>query len=273
VVPALAGRDALVVSKDKNEGGTWYRQHVTTNRPTNLFLQIGSSKPFQDSLGHQRFFSPLVAGFDALNTVHDLTLEPLMPGNDFFALVLVVDADGKWEEFVVDFTTKQRRVTVDFSEMFIINDGAVSGIGQAEFHIWVREGNRTIRSFFFGDVDNFDITTGDHIPLGPLGVTPTVIGPKKTTLDNFDVGILIRGLCSHEIAANEPTSNYFGSQFFPDDPSGNATIDTPSLAQFTFPTGAIELVTKRPFPVHTYSQVDGDLFNFNVTSLFTVEYF
>jgi hypothetical protein len=129
VVPALAGRDRLIVSNDTNQGGTWYRRHVTTNRPTNLFLQIGSSEPFEDSLGQQRFFSPLIVGFDALKTVHDLTLEPLMPGNDFFALVLVVDAGGKWEEFVVNFTTKQRKVTVDVSEMFIINDGAVSGIG------------------------------------------------------------------------------------------------------------------------------------------------
>jgi hypothetical protein len=137
----------------------------------------------------------------------------------------------------------------------------------------VREGNKSIQSFFFGDVDNFDITTKDLIQLGPLGVTPTVIGPKNTTLDNFDVGILIRGLCSHEIADNEPSGNYFGYQDFPDDPSGNATRNTPEEAKFTFPTGANELVTKRPFVVRTFNQVAGDIFNFSVTSLFTVEYF
>jgi hypothetical protein len=62
------------------------------------------------------------------------------------------------------------------------------------------EGNTTVRDYFFGDVDNFDISDspdpGDEDQeFIPLARCPTfVLGPKDISEDTDDVGILTGGL-------------------------------------------------------------------------------
>jgi len=55
ITPPIASQDrpppgsppaTLIASKDNNQGGTWYRQTVTTTVPTHFFLQVGSERDF-----------------------------------------------------------------------------------------------------------------------------------------------------------------------------------------------------------------------------------
>jgi hypothetical protein len=278
MVPALleTGRGTLIVSRDQSPGGTNYAQKVLTNVPTNCFLRIGNSEPVPDIHGNLRFSEQLLAKLDFLNQSHNLQLEPLLPGNDFWALGLVFDKAGRYDTFVHPFRTLIRKVTINFNELHVINDGAL-GDTTAEFNIWVREGNETIAHYFFGAIDNFPISdrpdpgheTEEHIPLPQQGVSPVIIGPKRVTPDNHDIGILIRGLARHKIESNEPCANYFPASQFPDD---TPHVRTPNDARFGFPTGSAESVSNATFVVRARPEITGNEFEFDVWSLVTVEY-
>lgn len=117
-VPAVRGPTTLITDRGQQVGGTHYSQRVATgSTATNFFLQVGVSPPITDPNGLKHLTSPLLTGFSLLSTIHQLDLpervaqfpevEPLLPGNDFFAVGLVFDASG-YENFVVPFTTHQR---------------------------------------------------------------------------------------------------------------------------------------------------------------------
>jgi hypothetical protein len=102
-------------------------------------LQVSDSPPFKDNTGVDRFLAPIATISDNSNINHDRILSPLLPGNDFFYLMRVVDADGNWQVISDTSRTKQRTVTIDFEVLHIINDGA-SGDTTAEFRMWVMDG-------------------------------------------------------------------------------------------------------------------------------------
>jgi hypothetical protein len=195
-------------------------------------LQVGEGPPFTDTQGLQRFLHPLLTRIRPLDLQHEVQVDPLLPGNPFQALVRVVDQGGNWQELVVSFHTHQRKVTINFKELHVINDSATGGGITAEFHIWVREGETTVSDCFFGDIDSFEINdrpdpghgSEEHILLGQLAggnpprCAPVILGPKQITPTNHDVGILTRGLAFHSLSHNEPAANYSPARLFPDDP-------------------------------------------------------
>ena len=145
------------------------------------------------------------------------------------------DASGRWENFVVQFTTHQRQVVIKYHELHIINNGSrVGDLGHrhAQFWIWVREGDKTVDSKFFGNIDSFTIHDDHHIDLDPLGIPATVLGPEKVTADNHDLGILIRGPVDHTADADEPCANYFPADHFPDDLT--PPVKTPHVGESGF---------------------------------------
>jgi hypothetical protein len=244
-------------------------------------LQVGVSPPITDPNGLKHLTSPLLTGFSLLNTIHRLDLpkrvaqevEPLLPGNDFFAVGLVFDASG-WENFVVPFTTHQRQVVIKYQELHIINDGSRFGdfgARHAQFWIWVREGDKTIDSKFFGNIDSFSIHDGDHIDLFPFAISATVLGPEKVTPANHDLGILIRGLVSHTTGDDEPCANYFPAEDFPDDVT--PPVKTPFGAKFQLPTGPNEAVLNQEFVVRAKPHITGHEFEFEIKLTVTVGYF
>ena len=129
-----------------------------------------------------------------------MQLQPLMPGNDYWALSLLIDERGQWESFVTPLTTKLRKVTVSFDELHIINDGA-AGDTKAEFRIWIREGDRTVQEYAFpARCRQFPLSpTGpspgeeshEHISLPAQGCHPHVIGLDIVIADTYDIGLLI----------------------------------------------------------------------------------
>jgi hypothetical protein len=269
-------RTNLIVDQARGIGGTWFRKVVRTTVPTFFVLQAGDRAPFADADGLERFQAPLATVFDRPGTQHDRLIEPLLPGNPIFSLMRVIDDDGNWQTAVDLFLTKQRKVTISFDKLHVINDGA-EGDTTAEFRIWVMEGGSVVQGYFFGNVDTFKITDepspGDEdqelIPLAPL--CPTfVLGPTVVTDDTEEVGILTRGLIHRNVGANEHSRNFFSlGDEFPDALAGNALV--PSSALFPFPTGVAETVQNVPLVVRTTPEGDVE-FEYDVTALFTVEY-
>lgn len=257
----------LIVSQDQTFGGTWFRKIVKTTVPTFFVLQVSKMPPFTDTQGVVRFAAPLETAFDMFAANHDRQVEPLLPGNDHFFLVHLLDVKGNWQTITGQFRTKQRKVTIIFDKLGIINDGANSGSDNtADFRIWVMEGDTEVKGFNFGDVDNFKIATLQSIDI--ISFCPAfTLGPKDVTDDTNDVGILIRGLCKHNLEDNEPASNFtFGDNF----PNPKASVSFQD--RFPFPTGGGENVQNVPFFVKTRHQVVDALFAFEVKTLFTVDY-
>jgi hypothetical protein len=129
-VPAVSGPTTLITDRGHLPGGTYYGQTVATGSlSTNFFLQVGVDPPITDPNGLQHLKSPLLTGFNLLNTIHRLDLEPLLAGNDFFAVGLVFDASGRWETFAVPFKTHKRQVVIRYhvGELHIINNGSRFG--------------------------------------------------------------------------------------------------------------------------------------------------
>lgn len=260
----------LITSEDQNVGGTWFRKIVMTRVPTFFVLQVSKDPPFKDAQGIDRFLAPLETVFDRNNTQHDRQVEPLLPGNHLHYQMRLIAEDGNWQIVTQEFRTKQRKVTIDFDVLHIINDGGEND-NTAEFHIWVMEGTNEVRDYFFGDVDNFPITDRpgpgekdqECIPLAPL--CPTfVLGPKDITDDIYDVAILTRGLCYQLTEANDWAQNVgIGTP---------PATHIPEKAKFRFPTGDDETVHKVPLVLRTWRSVTDIEFEYDVTALFTVEY-
>jgi hypothetical protein len=265
----------LIVSHDQNVGGTWFRKIVTTRVQTFYVLQVSKVAPFVDSEGIARFLQPLENGtvLDASALHHDREVEPLLPGNDLFYLVRVVDGDGNWQIVSDTFRTKQRKVTVRFEVMHIINDGAL-GDTTAEFRIWLMEGDNSVKDYFFGNVDNFPISdrpdpgneTQEWIPLA-VHCAPFVIGPKDVTDETNRIGLLTRGLIFRTTGPNEVARNWHDlGDGFP----RRGVLQ--SRACFPFPTGGGENVQDVPFVTRTVTEDPDIEFDYDVTAFFTAEY-
>jgi hypothetical protein len=271
-------RRDLIVDQAVGIGGTWFRKVVATRTPTFFMLQVASVAPFTDAQGIERFAAPLHTTFALPNVNHSRLVEPLLPGNAVFYLMRVSDDEGNWQTVIDLFVTKKRKVTIGFDVLHVINDGA-QGDTTAEFRIWVMEGGSVVRGYFFGDVDNFEISdrpspgkeATEFIPLA-LQCAPFTLGPTTVTDATSEVGILTRGLVFRATGSNEPSRNYFPiGDGFPDSVPGGAML-VPVHAQFPFPTGVSETVHNVPFVVTTTPQGSIE-FKYDVTAHFTVEYF
>ena len=122
----------LIASIDQNVGGTWFRKHVTAVQPTFCTLEVSDKAPVTGSDGVPRFAQPpLHVVFDDTNAMlkieHDLLVKSkhgtLLPGNEFHALVRVFDEFGNWDVRPQTFKTSPRKVTIDYDEVHIVNDG------------------------------------------------------------------------------------------------------------------------------------------------------
>lgn len=130
-------------------------------------------------------------------------------------------------------------MVIKYQDLHIIKTGfRFPDVGNihAQFWIWVREGDKTVDSKFFGDIDNFTIHDNHHYDLFPFALGATVLGPEKVTAANRHLGILIRGLADHSSHTNEPCANYFPAEDFPDDVT--PPVKTPHVGHsgfFQFP--------------------------------------
>jgi hypothetical protein len=268
----------LILSQDQNVGGTWFQKTVQTSTPTFFMLQASKTPSFSDQDGIERFFAPLEAAFSSsFKKAHDELLAPFLPGNDFFFLLRVADEEGNWQVSSGLFHTKQRKLTIEFEVLHIINDGA-AGDTTAEFRIWLMEGKAIVKDYFFGDVNNFPISdrpspgkeATEWIPLALL-CEPFVIGPKDVTDSTNEIGLLTRGLCYRAFGSNDWVANYLPSNEFPSpDPTHQVIFLNKTI--FPIPTGIGERVQHVPFVTRAVRDTVNVEFEYDITAFFSVDY-
>jgi hypothetical protein len=273
----------FIVDNRQGFGGTWFSRGADTTVPTSFMLQVSKNPPFKDNAGVERFLAPMITVFNPSSMSHDGVIERfLLPGNNYFFLMRLVDDDGNWQIVSDQFRTKQRTVTIDFEVLHIINDGA-QGDTTAEFRIWVMEGNLSVKDYFFGDVDNFPITDrpdpdkrdmefiplGDQVSHAASFCAPFILGPKDITENTNEIGILTRGLIFRAF----PNTNEHASNFVLGDDFPNPTASVPPEARFRFRTGLGENMQQHvPLVVRARPQTDDVEFEYDVTMFFTVHY-
>ena len=224
----VAGVDVLCLRKepevrefitDENGpevGGTFVWLKIFTEVPTYKQLFVGALRPRPFIKGMLKFKEADLLGASpvptALSNDQELELPELMPGNTHFALVLVSDHNGNWQQKLYEFVTLQREVTVRFTKMDITNDGDPFADSNADFNFEILSSSaanphgakmRSEKTFSF----NKDISTGQSIPLS-LSHT---MGPERVLGDNRFVLVNIRGEDIDGIfEANERASNFVG---------------------------------------------------------------
>ncbi|MEV0272749.1 hypothetical protein AB0H43_28550 [Hamadaea sp. NPDC050747] len=198
-------------------GGTYYFHQLDTfpHGATVLRLQIGADPPVRDAYGQNIVAQPLVTVWSPYGGNHAVEAKPLLPGNVYFATILIVDTTtGQWTERDPNpFRTKRRRIELRFPVIEVVNDGDPAGSGEAEFAVAVFEGRSNgpvvrVDGRQLGDDDNpRDVSTGDWFA---TNMTPIVIGPKVVTPDFAEVWVVASGTEydgigeSNEHASSEP---------------------------------------------------------------------
>jgi hypothetical protein len=266
-IPAIAkppSAQDLIGNLDRGVGGTFFMMAVNTPEPTFCRIQVGRTAPEEGPDGVVRLRAPLHTVFDDLvpfGVNHNLLVESfersIMPGNEFHALVLAMDAFGNWDVHTETFTTRLRTVTIDFDEIHIVNDGVPGdGVGHFSISVSVFPGPLPEVICAFGPMDISDRPDPgeefkEHIPLAdrcPRFVLP----PTQVTNPNFHVALETRGRVE--------------TTFGQDDIARNFREEIP------FPEGIREEVQDRPFQTTAFPEDSDDEFTYAVKTRVTVEY-
>jgi hypothetical protein len=149
----------------------------------------------------------------ALTTDQELEVTGLLPGNTHFAIVLVSDKNGNWEQLNYEFITLQREITVRFNKLDITNNGDPMGASDADIHLEILSSSSknphgaTIRTEKGFDFPVKNINTGDSIKL----INTHTMGPERVLSDNQFVLVNVRGEEFDGIfESNERAANFFG---------------------------------------------------------------
>jgi hypothetical protein len=275
------GPSDLILDSKTDVGGTYVRLTVTTRVDTVAFLWVGTKPPVADADGFQRLPEVFAGAYDgARGQDHALEVasHTLLPGNSFHAVLLVVDAEGRWQMKHVPFETKQRRVEIVFDEIHVINDaGEVDN--EARFTHYVLQGDRVRSSCTVPELkitdqpDNASELAMEFVDLTPFCGT-VVLGPEQITNDNARVAILTRGLAKDWPDKDEPAGNYRpGPAPKPSDPPDKFSGKILSPSDFPFPIGShLEAVDDQPLVVVAKPLVAGDELEYSVRVFVSVEY-
>jgi hypothetical protein len=178
----------------RDVGGTFYHQHFDTvgYGETRVRLQISEQPPGADAYGVPVFEKVLAEQASGYSTVHLFEVTPLLPGQHYYATILLHDVYGRWTMLPVDeFTTLLRRVELQFPVMFIENDGDPNGESGVELRVTVREGRSVVQGFQLGnDDDQLTVKDKDWVL---TKFPPIIIGPKAITPEFAKINFTVEG--------------------------------------------------------------------------------
>ncbi len=183
----------------KQVGGTYYYHQFDTipHGSVHARLQISRDAPERDNMSPSVVAQPELTVWSPFGPVHELEGKPLLPGNRYFATMLLVDRDGYWTELpVADFVTKLRRIDIRFPKVHIVNDGDPGGTGEAEFAFRLFEGaeggpmHQLVGLQYGDDDDPIDVTDNQDIT-NPF--SPVTIGPRGVTPQTKDMKVVVSG--------------------------------------------------------------------------------
>lgn len=276
---------ALVDVNEHDGGGTWFGCYPQTSVDTRAVLEISRDAPTPDSDGVLHVTGSIGRNLSVtFGQGHALEVASaaMLPGHPYFALLLVFGKDGAWEQRVISFTAKQRRVAISLEEIWIINDGDY-GHNTASFRVWVAEGPKIVAE---GHIPEREITDRpspgeefmEHIPLYPFISAPIVLGPSviydgdNAHARNRSVAILTRGIASVTVGTDDISGNFLpgpASNAYPDEFQGTIFPG----AHLRFPIGRThETVDDRQFSTRAIPLTGGNEFTYEVSGRYTVTY-
>jgi len=191
----------LITDQNRNSGGTYHRHQIATNVPTDIaFVGVSQKAPIYGSVGVPSLPDPEGAPSKPLTNSqnHFVEILPLLPGNHYFFVALVVDAIGNWEVLQEEFDTLRRKLTIQFTTLHIFNDGDPSDVGEGEFWFDIKEEGVNIKEFHMPEFDIDDWSETDR----PYAVGFAHIG-NPTKVRKPEVQIRARGLEHDGIFEND----------------------------------------------------------------------
>jgi hypothetical protein len=182
------------ITEDKEEaGGTFYFRAIKSgSTDTVMALEVGRRPWIEDPVGSGIFRIPEPVATQispALSNSHELEAGPLLPGQLYTVAVRLSDTAGHWMVVTSVSLTKRREVTVNFTELKILDEGDVS-TGEADFRFEVIEGaSARVETFVRPLTDITAQAPGNQILLN----FTHVIGPKEVTEDTKSIGAAAAG--------------------------------------------------------------------------------
>ena len=182
-------------------GGTFYGRKIATGSTlTFATLEVGMSAPVTDADGLLRIDNPLltldspslggkVADFPV--TIHDFVAAPLDPGTNLFSVLRVHDGLGHWEQKQYAFTTKRRNVKLQWKDLFIIDDGVLTGSGSGYFRVQISQAQNQVGDLWWQRITNF--SSGETFDILPQSVI-TQTGLQKIDDNNREVKVNLWGI-------------------------------------------------------------------------------
>lgn len=276
----------LVTNEEHGPGGTYFLWDAATNEPTFAVLEVSAEAPvFDDALGVWHFAQAPTIGSatsDRFATSHQLVVasEGLLPGHEYFAVLRIVDASGNWQVLPAPdgspadtqpFTTKQRKITVDYKWLHIINDGS-PGHNDATFRVWVTQGATAVdahelpwREITDRPSPGEESMEWINLFTGPTAFPQLVLGPAPVTPAELPLRLLTRGLAKDTTGTDDPAANFLpGPGIVPGSPFPGAA--------YRFRIGPDEDVEEDEHYVRATPLEGDDEFSYSVEIAVTVEH-
>jgi hypothetical protein len=234
---------------DENErtGGTYREHQLATNTPVNVYLAVSTEEPREDD--GFRFFAR-TDGFTlaSLNQSFLLQVPDLLPGTHYYELVRFSDEFGNWEFLSREFTTLQRRIRLEPTDLFIVDDSDDFSNGEGSFHFALYTGDVRRDTLTYA---NGNLETGKSVTPAPGGVI--TVGPEQVTAETLIVSLHVGG--TEDDSGSAPAAG--------DDPAFGSK-------DLLVPVGPDEVVTHRPDSIRASGSGD---FSFTLSYKYWIEYF
>jgi hypothetical protein len=214
-------RDMISMPDPIARGGTYLEGFVATRGDgmqinTNALMQAGKTAPVEvpgpgGAPGPLRINNATAEVISIDKHFHSLECKPLVPGELYSVVILVVDESGNWDCVEDTLNTKLRQVNIAVKEIYVTNCGD-SDVGEAEFRVTVEESGssgavHTPAAWALGN-DEYEVRTGQRIAVP----WTTQIGPKAITATVDDI-VRVRTI-GFEYDGIEGTENA-GSDYHP----------------------------------------------------------
>ncbi|MBA2953779.1 hypothetical protein GON03_05580 [Nocardioides sp. MAH-18] len=165
---------------DSNTYGTYHERVATTHKPVLAHLSIGPWKPRDIGDARRALPTPVVTQARGPQTGFSFTLEGLLPGTDYYTLLLLVDEFGNWQYVEDSVTTLSRKVEATVDALFVLDDGDLLSKGEAswDFYLHTAGGPSTNNlSYKNSNIDSGHFARPD--PAGTVTLGPYTPLPEK----------------------------------------------------------------------------------------------
>ncbi|MCC7024313.1 MAG: hypothetical protein IT338_15920 [Thermomicrobiales bacterium] len=270
---------ALVTSEETGVGGTYFGWYPRTdNVRTQAVLQVGSAEPRATEEGVDVLPNPLGTVEEEFADSHALLFasELLLPGNDYWATLLLIGEDGTWQSKKMPFTTRKRTVEILLKEIHIINDGS-PGENDASFRLWVCEGDTFINACALTEREISDRPSPgeeykEYIALSADCDIPIRFGPSLVSRNRQRVAVLTRGIARSTFGADDISGNFDPTNGFPTNPPHQEDIQ--SQAFLYLPVGPAETVEEDDLSTYAepLNNPGSNEFTYEVTGTYSVTY-